>query len=94
LEGDALFREVGRFRFRGLLTRSKIVEPGSDTNAIPVLPPTSDHDANVSQEPEYARQDKERKSKNDRKPTTKVTVLHCDIIKDEFWEARPSILAG
>ncbi|KAJ7031670.1 Thg1 C terminal domain-containing protein [Mycena alexandri] len=28
------------------------------------------------------------------KPRTKVVVLHCDIIKDEFWDARPEILSS
>ncbi|KAK7042399.1 tRNA guanylyltransferase [Favolaschia claudopus] len=27
------------------------------------------------------------------KPRTQVVVLHCDIIKDDFWDARPEILA-
>ncbi|KAJ7735619.1 Thg1 C terminal domain-containing protein [Mycena maculata] len=26
------------------------------------------------------------------KPRTRIVVLHCDIIKDEFWDARPDIL--
>ncbi|KAJ7756987.1 Thg1 C terminal domain-containing protein [Mycena metata] len=28
------------------------------------------------------------------KPRTKVVVLHCDIIKDKFWDARPEILSS
>ncbi|KAJ7692120.1 Thg1 C terminal domain-containing protein [Mycena rosella] len=28
------------------------------------------------------------------KPRTQIAVLHCDIIKDEFWDARPEILSG
>ncbi|KAJ6492490.1 tRNAHis guanylyltransferase [Mycena vitilis] len=27
------------------------------------------------------------------KPRTQVNVLHCDIIKDDFWDARPEILS-
>ncbi|KAJ7625024.1 Thg1 C terminal domain-containing protein [Mycena polygramma] len=26
------------------------------------------------------------------KPRTRIVVLHCDIIKDDFWEGRPEIL--
>lgn len=25
---------------------------------------------------------------------TRVTVLHCDLIKDDFWKERPYILSG
>ncbi|KAJ7146753.1 Thg1 C terminal domain-containing protein [Mycena epipterygia] len=28
------------------------------------------------------------------KPRTRVVVLHCDIIQDEFWNTRPEILSG
>jgi tRNA(His) guanylyltransferase len=28
-----------------------------------------------------------------KKPHTKVTLLHCDIIGDLFWQERPYILA-
>ncbi|KAJ7056855.1 Thg1 C terminal domain-containing protein [Mycena amicta] len=28
------------------------------------------------------------------KPKLVVVVLHCDIIKDEFWDTRPEILSG
>ncbi|KAJ7082940.1 tRNAHis guanylyltransferase-domain-containing protein [Mycena belliarum] len=28
------------------------------------------------------------------KPRAQIVVLHCDLIKDEFWDARPEILSG
>lgn len=37
-------------------------------------------------------QPKKKKSKD--KAPTQMTLLHCDIIKDDFWIARPEILAG
>lgn len=30
--------------------------------------------------------------KREAKPKTRINVLHCDIIQDEFWFSRPSIL--
>ncbi|KNZ80193.1 putative tRNA(His) guanylyltransferase [Termitomyces sp. J132] len=35
-----------------------------------------------------------RELKRDTKPKTEVVVLHCDIIKDQFWDDRPGILSG
>ena len=37
-----------------------------------------------------SQQEKVRKAKQ----KAKVVVLHCDVIKDEFWERRPWILSG
>jgi tRNA(His) guanylyltransferase len=32
------------------------------------------------------------KTKRNAKLKTKLTLLHCDVIKDEFWDARPGLL--
>ncbi|KAF7317260.1 Histidine tRNA guanylyltransferase [Mycena chlorophos] len=67
-----------RFRKGSVLVRDS--QPASTTDASDAAPsvPT---DAAIS-----------KKSKAKIKPA--VVVLHCDIIKDEFWDGRPDILAG
>ncbi|RXW13088.1 hypothetical protein EST38_g12764 [Candolleomyces aberdarensis] len=37
------------------------------------------------------KEKKVRKAKT--KPPTRIVLLHCDIIKDDFWNERPSLLA-
>lgn len=52
----------------------------------------------LSNEPIIARSSKlDSKKENKRKgkarpPKSKVVVLHCDVIKDEFWEERAGLL--
>ena len=52
----------------------------------------------LSDEPIIARSSKlDSKKENKRKgkarpPKSKVVVLHCDVIKDEFWEERAGLL--
>ena len=52
----------------------------------------------LSDEPIIARSSKlDSKKENKRKgkarpPKSKVVVLHCDVIKDEFWEERSRLL--
>ncbi|TEB19415.1 tRNAHis guanylyltransferase [Coprinellus micaceus] len=36
---------------------------------------------------------KKSKERKKGKPPTTITLLHCDIIRDEFWNERPGLLA-
>ncbi|KAL1732375.1 Thg1 C terminal domain-containing protein [Schizophyllum commune] len=38
------------------------------------------------------REEPKKKKKAKDKPFTQIVLLHCDIIKDEFWAARPYLL--
>ena len=36
---------------------------------------------------------KDKGKRKKKRAVTRVTVLHCDLIRDEFWEERPYILS-
>jgi tRNA(His) guanylyltransferase len=76
---------------RLLMGGRKVLEPESEENATIDTPDAPYHEVTIPHAPEPS---KGRKGKNESKPKTKISVLHCDIIKDQFWGARPSILAG
>ncbi|KAG6852815.1 hypothetical protein C0991_008970 [Blastosporella zonata] len=67
-----------RYRKGSVLVREEITEPPA------AIEPT--------EPPDSTAENKNRKSKREVKPKTRVIVLHCDIIKDEFWGARSGIL--
>ncbi|KAJ6524235.1 Thg1 C terminal domain-containing protein [Mycena vulgaris] len=73
-----------RFRKGSTLVREEISEEPSDpeTGGSGIKAPVPGREASAS------------RMRSRTKPRTKIIVLHCDIIKDEFWEARPEILSG
>ncbi|KAG6826738.1 hypothetical protein H0H92_014628 [Tricholoma furcatifolium] len=78
-----------RFRKGSVLVREEIAEP-----AVTTAPSLSDA-ANVQSDDVAAGLAPKKKVKSKQaKPPTRVVVLHCDIIKDEFWDQRPGILTG
>ncbi|GLB44790.1 putative adds a GMP to the 5'-end of tRNA(His) after transcription and RNase P cleavage [Lyophyllum shimeji] len=79
-----------RFRKGSVLVREEI------TDSVDVsLPPSSQQGGHTAgdamTEPPRT---KIAQTKRGVKARTKAIVLHCDIIKDDFWNARPGILAG
>ncbi|KAJ6615867.1 Thg1 C terminal domain-containing protein [Mycena sp. CBHHK59/15] len=66
-----------RYRKGSTLVREEIAE---DTNEIP---PDSSAPFEIPT----------KRMRTRIKPRTRVVVLHCDIIKDEFWETRPEVLS-
>ncbi|KAG6809771.1 hypothetical protein H0H93_015510 [Arthromyces matolae] len=79
-----------RFRKGSVLVREEIVtEPPSAATEL-----TLSNGENATPVVDRVLPNKKEKKKRDVKPKTKVVVLHCDIIKDQFWDDRPSILGG
>ncbi|KIJ52478.1 hypothetical protein M422DRAFT_243262 [Sphaerobolus stellatus SS14] len=60
------------------------------------IPPTSDTQTPESQPASEVTDADPVAKKRQKKPKVvyEVTVLHCDIIRDEFWKEHPDILAG
>jgi hypothetical protein len=77
--------------------RPKVVEPNVEVATAPAEAPDPEPQAPDSASKsasEPTQEGKRKKKKHLSKPKTKITLLHCDIIQDEFWDARPSILAS
>ncbi|KAI9566915.1 Thg1 C terminal domain-containing protein [Boletus coccyginus] len=84
-----------RFRKGSVVVREKVrsscndgcqvsePEASQDTNDLPE--PITIQASEITQIPPKASQQE--------KPKTTIEVLHCDIIGDEFWDARPHLLA-
>ncbi|KAF5329950.1 hypothetical protein D9611_010502 [Ephemerocybe angulata] len=47
----------------------------------------------VLTEPAQPKEKKNKKASKKAKPATLIVLLHCDIIKDDFWNERPTLLA-
>ncbi|KAG5342368.1 hypothetical protein C0989_002841 [Termitomyces sp. Mn162] len=85
-----------RFRKGSVLVREEVTEPAVTVNtqgSAPHGPSDASDDTLVV--PAFSPFEQKRtKLKRDTKPKTEVVVLHCDIIKDQFWDDRPGILSG
>lgn len=88
-KGSVLVREDLEEEKDGEVTKEVIPDEGqyerTNVNVLdnePVLARSSKSDS---------KQEKTRKGKA-RRPKSKVVMLHCDIIKDEFWEERSGLL--
>ncbi|KAI9057310.1 tRNAHis guanylyltransferase [Trametes sanguinea] len=78
-----------RYRKGSVLVRKEVPEPEAAEAGVE----TQSADANPGdQAPSVAAADKASKKKKS-KARTVVELLHCDIIGNEFWNARPNILA-
>ncbi|KAF8230588.1 tRNAHis guanylyltransferase [Tricholoma matsutake] len=81
-----------RFRKGSVLFRKTIKDlPDSKGDAPTTNTEAPHHDVRTS---ENIRWSNGRKLEDGGGPKTKITVVHCDIIKDDFWEARSGILAS
>ncbi|KAF8071548.1 Thg1 C terminal domain-containing protein [Lyophyllum atratum] len=81
-----------RYRKGSVLVREEISEPIGAP--VPLSSEqASETAADAATEPSPIR-GKETKPKRKVKPKTNVIVLHCDIIKKDFWDARPGLLEG
>ncbi|TFK22777.1 tRNAHis guanylyltransferase [Coprinopsis marcescibilis] len=85
-----------RFRKGTILVREEEPEP---TPAIEQVASAIENTATPSSEceqpatsPDSAKSKKQKKRAVKAKPRTRVVVIHTDIIRDEFWSARPNIL--
>jgi hypothetical protein len=74
-------------------------QPGTDSPSLPITDELIHKDDNTpSQTVEKAQSNnstksKEKKNKNKSKSVrSRIELMHCDIIKDEFWDARPGLL--
>ncbi|KAF4596637.1 tRNA-His guanylyltransferase [Pleurotus pulmonarius] len=101
---EMLFKSFGvnyneidaRFRKGSILVRD--IEDEPTPPELPEPTPASSTAGNQSHsEPTSAAETsqkslKQKKNKAQTKAKTKINLLHCDIIKDEFWDARPHLL--
>ncbi|KAJ7788092.1 Thg1 C terminal domain-containing protein, partial [Mycena olivaceomarginata] len=71
-----------RFRKGSTLVREERSLPTTEE-----LPPTQDLPPSETAAPSPIRM------RGRKKPRTTIVVLHCDIIKDNFWDTRPEILS-
>jgi len=74
-------------------------QPGTDSPSLPITDELIHKDDNTpSQTVEKTQSNnptksKEKKNKNKSKSVrSRIELMHCDIIKDEFWDARPGLL--
>ncbi|KAF8151033.1 Thg1 C terminal domain-containing protein [Crassisporium funariophilum] len=65
-------------------TAPDLVEQASSQSALLTSPPTVKRN--------YKAKKAEKEKAKTKQPPTRIEVLHCDIIKDEFWDNRPGIL--
>ena len=72
----------------------QIVEPEPKDSITIGIPDVHHDEVEVLQASESTSEGNGRKTKNKTKSKTRISVLHCDIVKDEFWDARPGILAS
>ncbi|KAF5327356.1 hypothetical protein D9619_004990 [Psilocybe cf. subviscida] len=91
-----------RFRKGSVLFREEI--PMSEGEPTPQAPTpetatTADGTLAISEsaaplsEPLPTKETKPKKDKKrDNQPMTRIEIVHCDIIKDDFWNAHPKIL--
>ena len=49
------------------------------------------HEASPTKEAVQGTKAKHARKKN-KPPQTRIEIVHCDVIKDDFWNARPGIL--
>lgn len=61
-------------------------------------PPTStdivgEHSTVDSDLKDKVERKKAKKDKKKAKAVTRIVLLHCDVIRDDFWDERPSLLA-
>jgi len=79
-----------RYRKGSVLIREEIADSNLEAVVAPAADETPGKGGNSTSEPN--QEGKKKKPKCGTKPKTKITLLHCDIIKDEFWQMQPSIL--
>ncbi|KAG5636225.1 hypothetical protein H0H81_008732 [Sphagnurus paluster] len=90
-----------RYRKGSILVREEIPEP--EPGATPVRADDAEQVGEVGETtgdiasepvtaPRKGGEKKKHTQKRNAKSRTKILVLHCDIMKDEFWDARPAIL--
>ncbi|KIJ62911.1 hypothetical protein HYDPIDRAFT_41602 [Hydnomerulius pinastri MD-312] len=74
-----------RFKKGSVIVRELLNEPEDVTATLELEPVTTRGEETIRAPP---------KRKEKRKPKTTIEILHCDIIGDEFWQARPHLLAS
>ncbi|KAI0649201.1 tRNAHis guanylyltransferase [Trametes meyenii] len=85
---DINYNELpAQFRKGSVLVRSEVPRGADEENEVP---PSSTFLGSTSPNTTSAAQGKGKKKARVR---TTIELLHCDIIGDEFWNARPNILA-
>lgn len=70
-----------RYRKGSVMVREEVVEEETTPPNEPEPTPSEPSKTN------------DKKKNKKAKPPTRVVLLHCDIIKDEFWNERPGLLA-
>ncbi|KAG6885626.1 hypothetical protein C0993_012044 [Termitomyces sp. T159_Od127] len=87
-----------RFRKGSVLVRDEVTEsavPAVNTESSAAAhEPSGPSGDNLSKSAFSPTAHKSGKPKREVKPKTEVVVLHCDIIKNQFWDDRRSILSG
>ncbi|KAJ8520751.1 hypothetical protein ONZ45_g2473 [Pleurotus djamor] len=88
-----------RFRKGSILVRDVPHDSTSPEPPAPITPAVPadlvDPDAQepqsqgASEKPQMVKKLPKKKGK----PQTKINLLHCDIIQDAFWDARPHLLS-
>lgn len=96
-KNEILFSQFGinynkieaRFRKGSVLVRQEIASP-SDSTSEPVQAQEDAENSNTDPKSQQVQQQRSKKTK----PLYETVVLHCDIIRDEFWEQHSYILAS
>jgi len=67
------------------------VDPGD--LATPDVKKDSEESAGIVPVKPWSQKSKAKGRRKQLHVPSKIVVLHCDIIKDEFWDARPGVVA-
>ncbi|CDO74954.1 hypothetical protein BN946_scf184945.g26 [Trametes cinnabarina] len=82
-----------RFRKGSVLVRTEVQEAIEKDESIPGRPSPSSESDTHDRSPAAIEVAIKPTKKKKAKVRTTVELLHCDIIGDDFWNSRPSILA-
>ncbi|KAF8903711.1 tRNAHis guanylyltransferase [Gymnopilus junonius] len=92
---DARFRK-GSVLFRTETTLTHYTTEAMPPESIPEATPTTGVVTPVSLESSKAKSKSkgstEKSKQKQKQPQTKIEIIHCDIIQDDFWNERPWIL--
>ncbi|KAF8872582.1 Thg1 C terminal domain-containing protein [Infundibulicybe gibba] len=82
-----------RYRKGSIVIRQEVSDQASEIACGAVPAGGADHPAPTATYPETSPKGRiEVRSTRKEMQKMKIDVLHCDIIKDEFWSARPELL--
>ena len=77
-----------------LISTTDTDPPTSTSSSLPISDETTHKDPSQTDQKIQNQKPTKSKGKNKNKNAvqSRIELMHCDIIKDEFWDARPGLL--